>query len=305
MDTAGWRVFTAMAERESVSEAAGQLNLSQSGASHALKALEERIGVSLFTRHRRGVALTPAGRELLPLAYDLLRQEEKLKQGIARVKGLTQGSIRIGACSSVASTWLPDVLISFRERFPTIEVEILEGADTGIEERLRDNSLDCAVTGKRSRPGFEWIELERDRFWAVSKRPQDSAEEPGQREPLKLNALETEPFIALSEYYDHDMNAILARLGVRPRNVVCRSSDDRAVVAMAQRGIGTAIVSERVFESCGGDRRCLRPIDPPAARHIGIAVRSLADASPAARAFIHMVCSYKGKPTGTSPRSCE
>ena len=304
MDTAGWHVFTAVAERGSVSAAAGQLNLSQSGASHALKTLEERVGVSLFTRHKRGVELTPAGRELLPLAYDLLKQEEKLKQGIARVKGLAQGSIRIGACSSVASTWLPDVFLSFRERFPAIEVEILEGADTGIEERLLDNSLDCAVVGKRNRPGFEWIELELDRFWAVSKQPPDGDKPADLRSPLKLSSLEKEPFIALSEYYDHDMNAILARQGIRPRNVVCRSSDDRAVVAMAQRGIGTAIVSERVFESCGGDRRCLRPIDPPAARHIGIAVRSIADASPAARAFIQAVCACKSKATGTSPRPC-
>ena len=73
-----WEVFIKVAEVQNVTTAADELNISQSGVSYILKSLEKEIGFPLFTRHKRGVILTPNAEEILPAIHEFLNQKENI-----------------------------------------------------------------------------------------------------------------------------------------------------------------------------------------------------------------------------------
>ena len=68
------------------------------------------------------VMLTPDGEKVLPIVQEILNSEAKLNEEAARIKGLNQGSIRIGAFSSVCINWLPDVINAFKKKYHEVEI---------------------------------------------------------------------------------------------------------------------------------------------------------------------------------------
>ena len=285
METSNWRVFVTVAERGSLSAAADELNLSQSGVSYSVKSLEDRTGCPLFVRHRRGVALTEPGSALLPLAHALLNQEERLAQGIAHLNGLAAGTVRVGTYASAAATWLPQVLARFRKRYPNIDVELAEGAAEEIEANLAGNAVDFAITSFRERSGFEWIDLEIDRLVAVSRTDGSDTD----ASPFPLSTAGDTPLIVASTFYEHDVSQVLSSLGVQPSRVSLRSRDDRTIMELARAGLGTALLFQRVVEAGGTEGLVVRRTEPAVARRVGIAIRSRAGASPAAQALVRAI----------------
>src|SRR3954464_10435966 len=90
------RYFTAVAEEGHVGHAAARLFISQPALSQQIRALEEQVGVPLFTRHARGVALTEAGEVLLAEAREVLARSDRLEEAIDELgRGETAG-LRVG-----------------------------------------------------------------------------------------------------------------------------------------------------------------------------------------------------------------
>ena len=291
MDSGGWKVFLTVAECGSVSAASRRLNLSQSGVSYTLSTLEKRCGFPLFHRHRRGVTLTESGRALLPIAQDMLNQQELLGQEVSRIAGLTRGSVRVGSFSSAAATWLPSVLAGFMRDYPRIEVEIREGASEEIEAQLAGDEIDFAVTSYRKRPHVEWIDLARDRLVAVAGE-QEGAAALGDG-AYDLARLEHDAYIASTNYYEHDVSEVLERLGIRPANVACRSRDERTIASLARQGMGVALFFESTLAAGLGHGLTAVPTKPAVERRLGIAVRSLEGTTPAAKALAGRIVSSR------------
>lgn len=118
------QTFLAVAEAGSLSGAARQLGLSQPTLGRQIRMLEDALGVTLFTRQPRGLALTEAGAELLPSA----RSMQDAARGFAltaagRVEAVA-GTVRITASDVVALKVLPEILAEIRRKEPDIEIEI-------------------------------------------------------------------------------------------------------------------------------------------------------------------------------------
>ena len=121
-----WRQFLVLAEQLHFGRAAALLNMTQPPLTLALQQMERRLGVALFERTRRSVALTPAGLALMEPVRLLLRQAAALP---ALAKSATSGEIgriRLGFISTVGFGPLPVWLRGFRERWPGISVELME-----------------------------------------------------------------------------------------------------------------------------------------------------------------------------------
>ena len=118
-----YRVFSEVAKQKTFVSAANVLNVTPSAISHSISGLEEELGFALFVRNRTGIMLTPDGEKVLPIVQEILNSEAKLNEEAARIKGLNQGSIRIGAFSSVCINWLPDVINAFKKKYPEVERE--------------------------------------------------------------------------------------------------------------------------------------------------------------------------------------
>ena len=120
-------VFVAVAEREHLTRAAEALRLTPSAVSSAIRKLEDFYRVTLFDRVGRGLALTAEGRAFLDEARATLARIRSTERVLAELGGLERGALSIFASQTIASYWLPAVLMRFHARYPGIELKMSIG----------------------------------------------------------------------------------------------------------------------------------------------------------------------------------
>ena len=121
-----WRQFLVLAEALHFGRAAQQLHMTQPPLTLAIQQLERRLGVPVFERTRRSVALTPAGAALVEPVRQLLRQAATLPTLARLAESGEAGRIRLGFVSTVGFGPLPAWLRGFREAHPGIGIELRE-----------------------------------------------------------------------------------------------------------------------------------------------------------------------------------
>ncbi|SAL65087.1 LysR family transcriptional regulator [Caballeronia humi] len=129
-------VFVAIAEQRSFSAAARTLGVSPSALSHAMRGLEERLGVRLFNRTTRSVALTEAGEQLLRRVGPAITDLEDAVNEVTSARNRPSGSIRISASESAAKALVRNVLPDFLATYPDIHVEFV--VDTRLVDIVAD-----------------------------------------------------------------------------------------------------------------------------------------------------------------------
>lgn len=135
--------FAAVAEHRNISRAAVALHLSQPAVSGQLRQLQDEFGEPLYLRDGRGVRLTPAGEQLASYATrlrDTWRQAHAYRDAL---RGLEQGTLRIGASTTPASYLLPYLIADFRRRYPDVTLHTADGNTSEIVGAL--GSVDIAM----------------------------------------------------------------------------------------------------------------------------------------------------------------
>ena len=126
-------VFARVAELRGFTLAATRLHSSQSAVSHAIKSLEQEMGVELIHRHQAAIELTDIGAQLLLRAREILGLAETMRQEAADARGMKRGTLRIGSFGPSSSMrLLPRILERYRQRYPNIEIRIDEGTDQEV-----------------------------------------------------------------------------------------------------------------------------------------------------------------------------
>jgi DNA-binding transcriptional LysR family regulator len=136
------RIFVAVAEKQHVTQAALELNLTQSATSAAVAALEGRYGIKLFDRVGRGIVLTHTGRTFLPEARAVLARAHSAEQTLRDIAGLKGGTLVVAASQTIANYWLPSRLQAFQAARPTIEVSVRIGNSERVAADVREGMAD-------------------------------------------------------------------------------------------------------------------------------------------------------------------
>ncbi len=282
MDISKLRVLLSAADNGSLSKAADLLGYTQSGVTHMMNTLEEEAGFPLLTRGNRGVKLSADGERLAPLMRELLACNERLEQEMALTRGMEQGHISIGAYASVSLHWLPGALERFQMNYPGIDVELLEGNGTELEDWLSEGRIDLAFTSLQPHFRFDTIELAEDPLFAVLPKNHPMAN----ADVFPVKRFEGEPFLAYTTatHLDVDLSRAMRQANISPK-ARFSSNYDYTVIAMVEHNLGVTIMSELILRGRDSGVACV-PLDPPISRHLGIAMRSRASASPAMRRFI-------------------
>ena len=140
------RAFVATVKLGTLSRAAEALYLSQPSISLQLQALERELGVQLLHRSRRRINLTEAGEVLYELARPLIEGWERLDRDFqAKVKGLQTGRLTIAAGTSTIQYLLPELVRSYRERFPAVQLQLANVTGKDGMALLRADDADFAV----------------------------------------------------------------------------------------------------------------------------------------------------------------
>ena len=125
LNLADLKLLSTVARHLSFRMAAQELDLSASAVSHAVRSIEERLGVRMFSRTTRSVSLTPAGRQLLDRVGPALQDIAAAIDGINDFRDTPQGLLRINAPRPAGELVLGPLVAEFLTRHPKAEVELV------------------------------------------------------------------------------------------------------------------------------------------------------------------------------------
>lgn len=154
-------------EREgSLTAAANRLNLTQSALSHAIRKLEDQIGVDVWRREGRSLQLTQAGEWLLAVAGRLLPQLTHAEERLRQFAQGERGKLRIGMECHPCYQWLLKIVAPYLDRWPKVEVDVRQKFQFGGIGALFGYEIDMLVTpdplfkaGLRFTPVFDYEQV--------------------------------------------------------------------------------------------------------------------------------------------------
>jgi DNA-binding transcriptional LysR family regulator len=136
------RIFVAVAQREHVTRAAADLNLTQSAVSAAIGALEARHATQLFDRIGRRIALTQAGRLFLIEARAVLARAAAAEAALADLAGLKRGVLALAASQTSGNYWLPPLISRFHAAYPGVALSLAIGNTETVAAMVREGAVD-------------------------------------------------------------------------------------------------------------------------------------------------------------------
>ncbi|MFI0348332.1 MAG: LysR family transcriptional regulator [Chthoniobacterales bacterium] len=139
------QVFSRVAEQQSISAAARTLRISQPAVTQHIKFLENSFQTTLFIRSRNGVTLTETGAILLAHSRRVSELSEEVTEKIRRKDSPLQGRIRLGASTTIAGYFLPEILVAFKKAHPCVEVEITGGNSNAMINALLSQRIDVGL----------------------------------------------------------------------------------------------------------------------------------------------------------------
>jgi LysR family nitrogen assimilation transcriptional regulator len=145
MDVRQLRYFMRIAEKGSLSRAAGDLRVSQSSLSLHVANLERELGVDLLVRSRRGVGLTECGELLLNRARLIIGQIEATVEEIRSFAENPVGVVTLGLPGGVAAFFSAPLLMQLKIRYPKIALRIVDGATSRLVSWAQDKRVDLAM----------------------------------------------------------------------------------------------------------------------------------------------------------------
>lgn len=253
------RYFLAVIDQGNFSRAAASCNVSQPTLSAGVAKLEASLGRQLFTRSNRRVALTEAGARLVARARRIEAEFLQAEREAGAARGA--GRLRLGILSSTPTRWTADFVAALPR--DAGEVELVEGRERELIDRLTRGRIDAALTIVRGNPRFAArVLFEEPYLLALSAAHPLSA-----RELLAAEELVDEPMIVRRhcELLGETSRYFTAR-GVRPFFPARTTSDDHARALIAA-GLGVTVAPQ----SFGGAGVAMRPLaEFDHAREVGV-----------------------------------
>jgi DNA-binding transcriptional LysR family regulator len=240
------RTFRAVATRRSFTRAARELGYVQSAVTAHVKALEADLGVRLFDRLGRNIALTQAGSELLRYATAILDLADGARAAIAN-GGEPAGTLHVSAAETLCVYRLPSVLEQFGKRFPEVRV-VFEPSKSGtldptLRRELSEGVVDAAFVIEREHGDLGGLVAEplvREPLMLVAK-PGHPLAEAGEVRPADLaeeSVLMAEKGCGFREVFEEQM----AGVGVEPKAEVEFTSSE-AIKRCVEGGMGVAVLA--------------------------------------------------------------
>jgi LysR family hydrogen peroxide-inducible transcriptional activator len=276
------RYFCAVARTGGFTRAAEEEGVTQPTLSQQIQKLESSLGVPLFERRGRNVRLTQPGERLLPLAQAVLRHVVDARQALECVRGDIRGPLTVGCIPTVMPFLLAPRAAEFQERYPDVELHLVEQTTTRLAHQLQAGEVDLAVVGlPLAHRDLVCCELFREPLLlAVPQRhrlARASAVEPRE--------LRGDRLLILREGHCFRGDALAAcRRAPGKLGVFFETDQFASIFALVAGGFGVSVVPEMAASHADGCQ--LIPLQRPALRRIGYATVRRPFVPPAERAFV-------------------
>jgi len=248
--------FYAVAKAGSFSEAARELNVSQSSISVQIRQFENYLGHTLFNRLKKGVERTESGEVVFQFAEELFHDVDRIWNDLEAMERQIKGNLSIGTIDSFGIYTLPGVLKEFTARFPEVKVAVHFGAPRQLAEMLQTGKVDIAVlTSSRRYGGLTSVALREMKMFLVAP-PGHPLATAGTVNPREL---ENHPFIGYEEGSETRMmmDAFFRRMSLSIEYAL-ESSNVATVKHMVMADLGLSVLPETAVGEEIRDGRLVR-----------------------------------------------
>ncbi|RQR87077.1 LysR family transcriptional regulator [Burkholderia sp. Bp9012] len=248
-DLRQWRYFVTVADERHFGRAAERLSMTQPPLSQAIRALEEALGVALFARTKRSVALTAVGAALLPDVRRLLASADALPPLARRLARGEAGSLSLAFVSTADYGLLPALLRAFGARYPHVRLQLAEAtSDVQIDELVAgriDAGLVIPPVPPRHAAGLSYLPVVREPL--VVAMPAAAAPGVPEDEPVHLAELSALPLVIFPRrlapgFYDI-ITGCYGAAGETPR-IGQEAIQMQTIVSLVSAGMGVALVPQ-------------------------------------------------------------
>ena len=286
MSLYSYKVFLEVADSGSFVKASEKLNLSPSAVSHAVKALENEFGFSLFNRSRSGAVLTGSGQRVIPYIRSLIKLQNNLEQEVNIINQFDVGAVRIAMFASVASNWFIKILHDFKEKNPGIDVIFQQGDYADIFRWLENGDVDMAFTTDELAKDLNFTPLKKDPLICVTA-----------DDFVPLNFMSVTPvdlknghLIINKECEEYDARSFIEKYSLRP-DAYYETVTHQTLFAMVREGMGICLIPELVASAAPSGVKKY-PIAGNPSRMIGLTYSDPAAISPAAKLLTEEIKNY-------------
>ena len=282
------RAFLVAARLGNFTRAAAELHVSQSAFTVQIRQLEDALGVTLFDRSKRRVALTSAARELLVPLERLLVDAEAVVARSKQLAGLRRGIVSMAMLPSVAAGVVPNAIQKFVQLYPGVVVQIKDLVSEKLIEAVKQEQVDFGI-GSRIRVDRELktAPLLVDKLCAFVPKSHLMA----RNESVTLKELVAFPLILTGR--DSSVRELLERSLRReklPVSIAYETNYMSTAISMVRAGLGIAVLPE--FAANGESREVIRSVAitrPLLSRKIEIIQRKDRTLSPAAVKMVEII----------------
>ena len=285
MDIKALRYFTELVRQQNFTRAAEALFVTQPTISKMVKQLEDEIGTPLLVREGKSFHLTDAGRVVYQRGQDVLAAQMRLNSQLAELAELSRGELVVGLPPMAGGAFFAPVVGAFRDRYPGVELKMVEDGARAIENSIRTGQLEigAAVLPVDSNI-FESLSLVRERLCLVAP-----ANSPWHgKSSVTLLDIADRPLVFYPE--DFSLSSRISdafQLLGKNVNIAGRSAHWDFIAAMVAARLGIALLPEVIATQLEAGRFDVIPVDEERIIwHLGLIWKKESYLSHAARAWI-------------------
>src|SRR5262245_19762001 len=256
------KAFVLTARHQSFSRAAEQLFITQSGMSVLVRELETQLGVRLFERTTRKVALTEFGTQFLPIADRSLRELEAAAASLSRSAAAANDCLSIGAAPFCAAEIMPQAISAYATLNPRLHIQMIDAERGRLPELVQSGKIDVAVvTGLEAEvPRVRTVSLARFAMMLIC--PADGVHEL----PLEVRWPEVAGLRLVGLPRDNPIQRLideqLARAGRgTAADATCNFLETQ--IAMVEAGVGSAVMPTSTAPACVKRKVTMHAITDP------------------------------------------
>ncbi len=268
------RGFLAVVDYGRVGAAADELGISQSALTRRVQRVEASLGARLFERTGHTLHVNSRGTVFAATGREMLRAYESGRDDVARLMDPERGTVRLDFMHSLGTWLVPDLIKSYRELHPHVDIRLHQGAAQELVSRVENGESDLALVGPRPNAALAWHQIKVQRLGLAVPEGHWAAH----RQEVDLAECAAEPFIGMLPGYGTRMllDALAEDAGFSP-HLVFESMELTTVAGLVAAGLGVALLPlDDPYLQVGS----LVPLTPPAYRELGLVWRAGDDAPP-------------------------
>lgn len=281
------KYFLTVAREENISKAAKILFITQPTLSRQLAELEKELGVKLFERGKRKITLTEEGLILRRRAEEMIELERKVEREFHQCEENLSGVISIGAAETKAAEILPQLITSFREKYPLVTFDIQSDIASYVKERLERGLLDIGLLIEpEDIDKYNFIRLGIDDRCGILMSTQSPL---AKKEYITVDDLVGLPIVAnkrpsVQSFYRHALGETYDKL-----DVIATFNLINNAAHFARQNLGYVFTIESTMTEMSNYGTCFKPFYPEIRQSSFIVWKKYQPMSPAVKKFIEEI----------------